>query len=375
MKNNTKVRLHLSKQLFESLTREIIKEAKANDGYTVAVKQPKTPKQSKAQATSPEVQKTDAEAMMGEAGAPPMPPVPGKSAVDKLNLAGANMEIKDAKTFAKAILDIAEKLKSKEGFKPESNPNIKRAMDALKAVSSGAPAVPPVPPASSDKPSQYKKPAMPPVPGQLKEMEINVAEEGQLNEIDPATSWEAIAAGMAAIGLAPLAIDKFHKWWQKKHPESFKKAQALSGHMDKAVGGNTPGQGHGVDPSKTFGPQNEISSEGIAALIGLIPGITLTAAIIKDIVRYMKDHNLKGIDGFKQAYKVVGGAASAHMDRKVGGNTPGQGHGVDPSKTFGPQNEDDTLKEYEQHYEMVNGQCRRYNDEGEYTVVSDFYCR
>lgn len=47
MKNNTKVRLHLSKKLFESLTREIIKEAKANDGYTVAVKQPKAPKQVK----------------------------------------------------------------------------------------------------------------------------------------------------------------------------------------------------------------------------------------------------------------------------------------------------------------------------------------
>ena len=47
MKNNTKVRLHLSKKLFESLTREIIKEAKANDGYTVAVKQPKQPKQVK----------------------------------------------------------------------------------------------------------------------------------------------------------------------------------------------------------------------------------------------------------------------------------------------------------------------------------------
>jgi hypothetical protein len=66
MNNNTKVRLHLSKQLFESLTKEIIKEAKANDGYTVAVKQPKMPKQSKAQAASPEVQKTDKEATMGE---------------------------------------------------------------------------------------------------------------------------------------------------------------------------------------------------------------------------------------------------------------------------------------------------------------------
>jgi len=283
MNNNTKVRLHLSKQLFESLTREIIKEAKANDGYTVAVKQPKMPKQSKSQATSPEVQKTDAEAMMGE-----------------------------------------------------------------------------------------NKPKM---PGKKNEMEMNVAEEGQLNEIDPATSWEAIAAGMAAIGLAPLAINKLHKWWEKKHPESFKKAQALSGAIDRQMGGNTPGQGHGVDTSKTFGPQNEISSEGIAALIGLIPGVALTAALIKDIVSYMKQNNLKGIDGFKQAYKTVGGDAAAHMDRKVGGNTPGQGHGVDTSKTFGPQNEDDTLKEYEHHYEVRNGECRRYNDEGEYTVVSMHHCR
>jgi hypothetical protein len=66
MKNNTKVRLRLSKQLFESLSKQIIAEAKANDGYTVAVKQPKMPKQSKSQAASPEVQKTDKEATMDE---------------------------------------------------------------------------------------------------------------------------------------------------------------------------------------------------------------------------------------------------------------------------------------------------------------------
>lgn len=64
MKNNTKVRLRLSKQLFESLSKQIIAEAKANDGYTVAVKQPKMPKQSKSQAASPEVQKTDKEVTM-----------------------------------------------------------------------------------------------------------------------------------------------------------------------------------------------------------------------------------------------------------------------------------------------------------------------
>ena len=44
MNNNTKIRLHLSKNLFESLSREILAEAKVNGGgaYTVAVKTPKT---------------------------------------------------------------------------------------------------------------------------------------------------------------------------------------------------------------------------------------------------------------------------------------------------------------------------------------------
>jgi hypothetical protein len=58
MKDNTKVRLRLSKQLFESLSKQIIAEAKRpNDGYEPI-------KQSKSQAASPEVQKTDKEAMM-----------------------------------------------------------------------------------------------------------------------------------------------------------------------------------------------------------------------------------------------------------------------------------------------------------------------
>lgn len=44
MKNNTKIRLHLSKQLFESLTKQVIAEAKSDmsgGAYTEAVKTPK----------------------------------------------------------------------------------------------------------------------------------------------------------------------------------------------------------------------------------------------------------------------------------------------------------------------------------------------
>ena len=38
-------------------------------------------------------------------------------------------------------------------------------------------------------------------------------------------------------------------------------------------------------------------------------------------------------------------------------------------------NEETAINEYEQHYEIRNGECRRYNDEGEYTVVNMSYCR
>lgn len=59
MKNNTKIRLHLSKQLFESLTKQVLAEGKVNDGYSEAVKQPKQAKETKAQKAAPEVKSTD----------------------------------------------------------------------------------------------------------------------------------------------------------------------------------------------------------------------------------------------------------------------------------------------------------------------------
>lgn len=65
MKNNTKIRLHLSKQLFESLAKQVITEAKKGDmsggAYTEAVKAPKEKKEK-----SPEVKATDKMKHMGE---------------------------------------------------------------------------------------------------------------------------------------------------------------------------------------------------------------------------------------------------------------------------------------------------------------------
>ncbi len=66
MNNNTKVRLRLSKELFESLSKQVLAEAKKMDmsggAYTEAVKTPKTPKAPK----SPEVKSTNKMKTMGE---------------------------------------------------------------------------------------------------------------------------------------------------------------------------------------------------------------------------------------------------------------------------------------------------------------------
>ena len=64
--------------------------------------------------------------------------VDGKVASDKLNLTGVNSEITNAKSFAKALLGLATKLGEREGFNPESNSSIRKAMEFLKAASGDA---------------------------------------------------------------------------------------------------------------------------------------------------------------------------------------------------------------------------------------------
>lgn len=82
MKNNTKIRLHLSKQLFESLTKQVIAEAKSDmsgGAYTEAVKTPKVkhdkaPKAHKAEekpVKEMETKVAEEENEMNEAAIPP----------------------------------------------------------------------------------------------------------------------------------------------------------------------------------------------------------------------------------------------------------------------------------------------------------------
>lgn len=278
MKNNTKVRLHLSKQLFESLTKEIIKEAKANDGYTVAVKQPKQPKQSKSQATSPEVQKTDAETKMEAA---PTGATPGGTATTgtlaKDFRQKAQSVTKTSGISSKEVAGLQKLLntilaKAPSGELAVAIDKAQRALDISSQNIKAGGQKPSAAPATA--PGQKAPMKMPTAP--VKEMETNVAEEGQLDEF---TGTETESSGAIAM---------------------------------------------------------------IAAALGM--GVPLAAALIKDLMKAKTPEEKKQVIQTKLTDK-----------------------GADKGA--------DTLKEYEHHYEMVNGQCRRYNDEGDYEVVSSHYCR
>jgi hypothetical protein len=162
MKNNTKVRLHLSKKLFESLTREIIKEAKANDGYTVAVKQPKQPKQVKEVNA---VEDTDKMKKMEEKMSSKE-----KMAKGLYNEVDAEMDtdkmekIKEANDFSNHY-DYTYRLQDGNCIRinPETQERAKVHHSYCKHLQ--------------------------------KEMQTNVAEEGQMNEMVD-VSWEAVAAGI-----------------------------------------------------------------------------------------------------------------------------------------------------------------------------------
>ena len=275
MKNNTKVRLHLSKQLFESLTKEIIKEAKANDGYTVAVKQPKQPKQSKSQAASPEVQKTDAETKMEAA---PMAAKQSGTATTGTLAKDLRQKAQDVtKTPGISSKEVAglQKLlntilaKAPGGELAVAIDKAQRALDISSQNIKGGEQKPSAAPAAGPK-APMKMPTAP-----MKEMEMNVAEEGQLDEF---TGTETESSGAIAM---------------------------------------------------------------LAAALGM--GVPLAAALIKDLMKKKTPEEKKQ-------------AVDAALTKKSGTGTT-------------------NLKEYEHHYEMVNGQCRRYNDEGEYDVVSSHYCR
>ena len=153
MKNNTNIRLHVSKALFEAIAKEVLAEAKINGGgaYTQAVKMPKQAKQVK--------------------------------------------EV-DAMADTKKMEKMEEKMSSKE------------------KMAKGL----------------YKE-------DDMEEMQVNVAEEGEVEEaFDPQTVTDllSVLAGMGGLAMGGLGIAKWQDKIKAKNPELYKKLQGVSSAISKA---------------------------------------------------------------------------------------------------------------------------------------------
>lgn len=226
MNNNTKIRLHLSKNLFESIAKEVLVEAKKpNDGYSVAVKEPKMPKQSKDQAKAPEVQKTDAEATMGEAAPnipmpsnkPKMPPVPGQAsqkpkmpAVPGQKPAGAD-NAKSTDLAKKAMeFDVIIPTLAKQGIIDD---NEKKTLQTL-----------------LDKVTQA-------IANSIKEVETKVAETAPVKETaDTAQTLITMLATVLGVG-GTIAASVLKDLKNAKTPEEKKQVlQSLAGQITKSKG-------------------------------------------------------------------------------------------------------------------------------------------
>lgn len=241
MKNNTKIRLHLSKSLFESLTREIIKEAKANDGYTVAVKQPKQPKVNELfglgapKAKYKVGQQVKVKGAKGQTeGEETLVYITKVLSTDKdkgsiyqaareKGALNPKYEFHDDK-----VISEMEKMEEVDAVKDTEGMRKMHEMSSKEKMAKGL----------------YKE-------DEMEEMQINVAEKNKMNEFTgtETESSGAIAMLAAALGMGiPLAAALIKDLMRAKTPEE--KKQVIQKELPSKDGGD-------VAPKEAFGPQNE----------------------------------------------------------------------------------------------------------------------
>jgi len=248
MKNNTKVRLHLSKTLFENIVKEILTESKkmnmSGGAYTEAVKMPKKAK--KVEEVNA-VADTDKMKKMEEVDA-----VRDTESMRRMH------EMSSKEKMAKGLYKEDEMGSSDKYpvgtvlFKPKGNQTItvKRVEgDKIFVVSDLTPnrefqwSANVIDDGIRTKEFQLKS-------SDQNEMQINVAEESPMNEFTgtETESSGAIAMIAAALGIGiPLAAALIKDLMRAKSPEE--KKQIIQKEL--------PGQGGDVAPKEAFGPQNE----------------------------------------------------------------------------------------------------------------------
>ena len=182
-------------------------------------------------------------------------------------------------------------------------------------------------------------------PKPMKEMETEVAEEGLDESVltDP-----NFIAGIATLvgGASAVAAALIKDLKKAKTPEE--KAEVLrsaASSIEQSKGG--------------MNEEDQMEEASVTDPAVAIPALTFLGSAAAVVVGLLKD--LKKAKTPEERKQVLQSLAST-IERSKGTNEE-----VSKKK--------EGLKEYEQHYEIVNGQCRRYNDEGEYTVVSMHYCR
>lgn len=238
MKNNTKIRLHLSKQLFETLTKQVLAEAKVNDGYSETVKQPKggavkenAPKMPPVPPSKPKMPPVPA----SKPKVPPVPPLkpkmpPVPSSKPKMPPVPGKMEEKmsSKEKMAKGLykedagaLQPGDNVTWKDGSQRE----YKGVVDAheegdyYKVKITAAPA------------GGHKEGSI--ITKQSGDLSKDMA-EGSLNEMG--AEWEALltAAGVAGAGITSYGIMKVQDYLKKKFPKQYADAAKVRGGIGKA---------------------------------------------------------------------------------------------------------------------------------------------
>ena len=176
MKNNTKVRLHLSKNLFESLAKQVLAEAKKGDmsggAYTEAVKQPKEKKE-KAPKAEKEV-KADVEEVSAQPGIPKAPGLNlSKNPTKQIVYSKQDLKVK--------LMDLARQLNMMKGLDNAETSAIGKLVDDIIAkLKDGTVAnqINIADKAFKNATRNIKSTTK----EEVEEMETRVAEEGEVNE-------------------------------------------------------------------------------------------------------------------------------------------------------------------------------------------------
>jgi hypothetical protein len=195
MKNNTNIRLHVSKALFATIAKEVLAEAKINGGgaYTQAVKMPKQAKQ---------VKEVDAMAD-----------------TDKMEKMEEKMSSKEK--MAKGLY--------KEDDMDEATDISNHYDFEYRKIDGDCYKIDPETKEKSKVHHSYCKRSQ-------TEMQVNVAEDDMINEMDPAavTDLLSVLAGMGGMALGGLGIVKWQDKIKAKNPELYKKLQDISSAISKA---------------------------------------------------------------------------------------------------------------------------------------------